>query len=185
MTASSSVHLIYRSASRVGKVIRRQLHLDLLIEGNDNPTVAKGDCAAAFFTVNDPAARLRKPGELMTFQKYAEGEPPPAGAKVGDIKLIPNGTKVKTLSSSAPAPTARFLRARRPPLAASQAASSLSRQMRYNGHRSIDCVQPTPEFRGRPSSPMSVARDASMGCGRLRPFGINSTKDRVFKKFDQ
>jgi hypothetical protein len=47
------------------------------------------------FTVNDPAARLRKPGELMTFLKYAEGEPVPPGAKVGDIKLIPNGTKVK------------------------------------------------------------------------------------------
>jgi len=31
----------------------------------------------------------------MTFLKYAEGEPLPPAAKVGDIKLIPNGTKVK------------------------------------------------------------------------------------------
>src|SRR5438105_4668589 len=47
------------------------------------------------FTVNDPDARLRKPGELMTFLTYAQGEPRPPGAAVGDIKKIPNGTKVK------------------------------------------------------------------------------------------
>lgn len=47
------------------------------------------------FTVSDPDARLRKPGELMTFLTYAQGESLPAGAKIGDIKRIPDGTKVK------------------------------------------------------------------------------------------
>ncbi len=48
------------------------------------------------FTVSDPDARLRKPGELMiTFLRYADGDPLPPGAKVGDFKLIPKGTKVR------------------------------------------------------------------------------------------
>src|SRR5262245_6467585 len=47
------------------------------------------------FTVNDPDARLRKPGEFMSFLTYAQGEPLPPGAQVGDIKRIPNGTQVR------------------------------------------------------------------------------------------
>jgi hypothetical protein len=47
------------------------------------------------FTVADPDARIRKPGDLMNFQTYSATDPLPPGAAVGDFKRIPQGAKVK------------------------------------------------------------------------------------------
>ena len=47
------------------------------------------------FEVTDPDARLRKPGELMTFLVYTATDPPPPGAAIGDFKRIPRSTRVK------------------------------------------------------------------------------------------
>ena len=47
------------------------------------------------FEVTDADARLRKPGELMTFLVYTPADPPPPGVAMGDFKRIPPGTRVK------------------------------------------------------------------------------------------
>lgn len=47
------------------------------------------------FTVADPDARLRKPGDLMNFLVYTAADPLPPGEAVGNFKRIPQGTKVK------------------------------------------------------------------------------------------
>lgn len=47
------------------------------------------------FEVTDPDARLRKPGDLMTFLVYTAADPPPPGVAMGDFKRIPQRTKVK------------------------------------------------------------------------------------------
>lgn len=47
------------------------------------------------FVVVDPDARIRKPGELMTFQTYVAGDTLPSGEQVGNVKRIPKGAKVK------------------------------------------------------------------------------------------
>ena len=47
------------------------------------------------FTVADPDARIRKPGDLMNFQTYSATDALPPGAAVGDFKRIPQATKVK------------------------------------------------------------------------------------------
>lgn len=50
---------------------------------------------AKAFVVTDPDARIRKAGDLMTFDRYAAGDALPAGAKIGDFKRIPAGTRVR------------------------------------------------------------------------------------------
>jgi hypothetical protein len=47
------------------------------------------------FTVTDPDARLRKPGDLMAFLVYTAADTLPPGEAVGNFKRIPQNTKVK------------------------------------------------------------------------------------------
>jgi hypothetical protein len=47
------------------------------------------------FIVEDADARIRKPDSLMEFERYAEGDALPAGAKLGDFKRIPKDTEIK------------------------------------------------------------------------------------------
>jgi hypothetical protein len=47
------------------------------------------------FTVADPDARLRKPGDLMNFLVYTATDPLPPGEAVGNVKRIPHNTRVK------------------------------------------------------------------------------------------
>jgi hypothetical protein len=47
------------------------------------------------FVVVDADARIRKPGEFMSFQTYAAGDTLPPGEQMGNFKRIPKNTKVK------------------------------------------------------------------------------------------
>jgi hypothetical protein len=47
------------------------------------------------FTVRDADARIRVPGDLMSFERHAAGEPLPPGASVGDFKRIPRNVHVR------------------------------------------------------------------------------------------
>jgi D-alanyl-D-alanine carboxypeptidase len=47
------------------------------------------------FTVVDPDARIRRPGDLMEFQKYTAADPLPPGEMVGNFKRVQQNTKVK------------------------------------------------------------------------------------------
>jgi len=47
------------------------------------------------FVAVDPDARIRKPDDLMDFQKYTAADVLPAGEKIGNFKRIPQNTEVK------------------------------------------------------------------------------------------
>lgn len=46
------------------------------------------------FIVTDPDARIRIPGDLMSFRKYQSGDQIPSGKSIGDFVLIPRNTVV-------------------------------------------------------------------------------------------
>jgi len=47
------------------------------------------------FIVADPDARIRKPGNLLEYERYTSADSLPEGEKVGNFKRIPKGEKVK------------------------------------------------------------------------------------------
>jgi hypothetical protein len=47
------------------------------------------------FLVADPDARIRTPGDLMAFERYAPGDALPPGEQVGNFKRIAQGTVVR------------------------------------------------------------------------------------------
>jgi hypothetical protein len=47
------------------------------------------------FTVVDSDARIRKPGELLDYQKYTAADVLPPGEQIGNFKRIPQNTEVK------------------------------------------------------------------------------------------
>jgi len=47
------------------------------------------------FVVTDPDARIRKPGDLMTFQVYTAADVLPPGERIGSFKRISQNTEVK------------------------------------------------------------------------------------------
>jgi hypothetical protein len=51
------------------------------------------------FLVQDPEARIRQPGNLLKYILYGASDSLPAGKKVGDPKVIPQGTAVRVINA--------------------------------------------------------------------------------------